>query len=445
MKDKKIAILGFGVTGQAATRYFYLEKENKIDIYDARKREDFDSSLIQKFEKFENIAFNFQTDLIDNISDFDLLIVSPGIPLSNQTIQKAFENNIPVYNDLTLFLPEWSKIGPTIGVTGTNGKSTTVSLLYEALQAAGQPSILVGNIGQSPLDELSKKPPKGMISIIEISSYQAELFKPEDYVDIAVITNITPDHLNRHQNDINVYASEKLKIINKEKTDLILTIDDPGIQKYVLPKVEDVKVFGISLFEIFPELENFLDPNTRHLKGDHNLYNIAFVLTVFKRLNIPLTPKIIETIKRYKGLEHRIEFLGETLGVKYINDSKSTTPDSTRIALEAFGDHKNIILIAGGTDKKVSFEMLKDPINQYVKFMIILDSEINQKMQNLAEENGVGWQIVKSMPEAVMLAKQKAEAGEVVLLSPASASFGMFKNFEDRGAQFKKAVSEIMK
>lgn len=444
MKNKKIAILGFGVTGQAAARYFYSEKENKIEIYDARKKEDFDSGLIQKFEKYENIIFNFQTDFIEDISNFDLLVASPGVPLSNKTIQKAFENNIPVYNDLTLFLPEWHKIGPIIGVTGTNGKSTTVSLLHEVLRTAGQPSVLVGNIGQSPLDEFSKKPSKGTISIVEISSYQAELFKPEDYVDIAVITNITPDHLNRHQNDINIYASEKYKIVAKQKTDLILAVDDPGIQKYILPKVEDINVFGVSLSEISPELENFLDPNSRNLKGDHNLLNIALVLTVLKRLNISLTPKIIEAIKKYKGLEHRIEFSGEISGVKYINDSKSTTPDSTRIALEAFGDHKNIVLIAGGTDKKVSFEMLKDPINQYVKFMIILDNEINKKMQNLADENGVGWQIVKSMSEAVKLAKQKAEAGEVVLLSPASASFGMFKNFEDRGEQFKKAVSEIM-
>lgn len=444
LKNKKVAVLGFGITGQSAVKYLAHNGASKIEVYDARKEIDFDSRMIESFKKYKNLVFNFENDFIENITDFDLLVTSPGVPLTNSTIQNAIKNKVPVYNDLTLALPELHKIGPIVGVTGTNGKSTTVSLLFEILKSSA-PTILVGNIGKSPLEELLKDNYDEKIVIIEISSYQAELFKPEDSVDVAVITNISPDHLDRHQNDINIYASEKMKILNPEKTNLIIPIDDPGIQKYVLPKIGQTPVTGVSLSEIFPELENFLDPQDRNLKGDHNLLNIALVLKVLAILNIKLTPEIIKIIKNYQGLEHRIEFVREIDGVKYINDSKSTTPESTRIALEAFGDQKNIVLLAGGTDKKVSFDILDDSINQYVKFIIILDNAINEKMQRLAEKNNAKWEIVKSMKEAVQLARRIAQEGEIVLLSPASASFGMFKNYEDRGQQFKKEVLNLSK
>jgi UDP-N-acetylmuramoylalanine--D-glutamate ligase len=235
------------------------------------------------------------------------------------------------------------------------------------------------------------------------------------------------------------YVLAKLKIAGPE-TKLITVTDDAGIQKYVLPKIS--QPIGISLEEIPPELERFVSEENRALKGQHNLYNIAMALEVLKILNIN-DSRALDFIKNYAGLEHRIEFVREIDGVKYINDSKSTSPDATRVALEAFGDFKNIVLIAGGNDKKVSFEILHDPINQYVKFLVIFNHDINQKFIDIAEKFEIPYAVPNDLAECISIAKQNASAGEIVLFSPGAASLGKFNNFEHRGQVFKTVVKNL--
>jgi UDP-N-acetylmuramoylalanine--D-glutamate ligase len=207
-----------------------------------------------------------------------------------------------------------------------------------------------------------------------------------------------------------------------------------------LPKISAYN--SVSLENPTGEILNYIDDSSRNLKGIHNLYNIATTLEVLNILNID-TKLAAEFIKTYSGLEHRIEYVRNIKDVDYINDSKSTSPDATRVALETFGEHKNIILIAGGTDKNVSFDSLKDPLNQYVKSLIILDHDINDKLKKLADGFNIASIIATNMKEAINIAFEKATPRDTVLLSPAAASLGKYKNFEERGQVFKEIVNSL--
>lgn len=436
---KKIAIFGFGITGQAAARYFLAQKKT-IAIFDSRKESEIDPEIIKDFSGAE---FNFEKNEIADWSDIDMLFVSPGVSNKLNIFEQAKSAGIPIHNDLTLFIEEWKNRGPIVGVTGSNGKSTIVSLIHNSIQASSKNSILVGNIGKSPLDELSKGHPDGTVVVIEISSYQAEQFKEKHAVDIAVISNITENHLDRYDGDIQTYAKTKLQITSKEFTKIITTTDDFGIKKYVMPHLNVKNVTDVSLKGGENRMLNEINIDKLNLRGEHNLYNVAFCLEVLNKLEIELDDKILNFIYEYKGLEHRNEKVRTISGIDFVNDSKSTSPDALRVSLEAFGQNKNIVLIGGGADKQVSFDILNEHFNQFVKFMVIFDNKINEQMAALCNRNNVPHQIVKDMKEAVEIALEKSEEGDTVLLSPGAASFGQFKDFEHRGEVFKEEVSKL--
>jgi UDP-N-acetylmuramoylalanine--D-glutamate ligase len=451
---KKIAIWGFGVTGQSSLKYFLNTErynESEIDIFDSGENK-FTEEELNNFNENGRVKFNFETNEISDVENYSLILISPGISPKHPCIKKAYDLGIKVVNDVALFLEEWKNIGISVGVTGSNGKSTIANLIHGSLSAVGRESILVGNIGQSPLEYLSKyQKAEGIeenkpIAVMELSSFQLETFKEEHFVDIAVISNITPNHLDRHGNDIQEYSNAKMNIFNENETTLITTSDDEGIQKHILPFIgkTDIKNISLAEGEIDPVLQEFTDPDKRELKGMHNFYNIALALEVLKCLDVELPNENISNfIKKYKGLEHRIEFAREIDGVKFYNDSKSTSPDATRVALQALGENKNVVLIAGGTDKNVSFGSWLDPINLYVKKIVILNHDINQKLIDLAEKTKTPYEVVEDMENGIKKAKEAASSGEVVLLSPGAASFGKFNNFENRGTIFKEIVNSL--
>lgn len=444
MKTDSIAIVGFGVTGKSAAEYFSKIGAKNIHVFDNQPESKFDAALIASHKK-NGIIFHFETNEAEDIKMFDLVMASPGCPLTAPIIRDAIENKIPVYNDVSYFINFWHQIGPTVGITGSNGKSTTVSLLHYVLNKIGRENILVGNIGNSPLPELLEKHSPGAIAIFELSSYQLELFQPDNYADIAVIMNLTENHLDRYDGKMELYAEAKMRIANPNKTDLILVADDPGTQKYILPKVNKKQVTAISLSNLSAEAESLADPETRNLKGEHNLYNIAIVIEVLKKLNISIDDKVIDSIREYSGLEHRLEFVRELDGVKYINDSKSTSVDSMRVALEAHGADKNIILIAGGSDKGGSFMPLSDYFNKSVKFVVITtgyDSTV-EKVQAVAEKNNIETVLADSLGDAVKLARGRATSGDTVLLSPGGGHVLHMENFEVVGRAFKNEVNKL--
>jgi len=445
LKLNKIAIWGFGITGEASLKYFLhtknINQSNiQIDIFDIRSKNDF-GDIFNKFPN--NVNFNFEQDKIDDIENYDLLLISPSVSENHPTILKARKKGVLIHTDVSYFISEWQKTGKkSIGVTGSNGKSTVVSLIHGSLLSADVKSILVGNIGKSPLDYLLDYENGDLeidIPVMELSSYQLESFNDNEFTDISVITNISPNHLDHHNNNMEEYVGAKLKIAGLT-SEIITVTDDAGIQEYVLPNID--KYTGVSLDNIDDNLNLFIDESSRKLKGNHNLYNIAVTLEVLKKLDINLSDTF-NFIKNYSGLEHRIEFVREINSIRYINDSKSTSPDSTKVALETLGDNKNIILVAGGNDKNVSFNSLGDYFNKYVKLLIILDHDINDKLNKIAKNFDIENYIVSNLQEAVEMANKHTTEGDIVLLSPGAASFGRFKNFEVRGRIFKEIVNKI--
>ncbi len=444
MKYQKVAILGFGVTGQSAARYFSALDVPTVHVFDQKSATQFDAALIQEF-KNSNVVLHFEHETVPDITLYDMLMVSSGVPITHPSIQAAFVARIPVFNDITYFLKEWRKIGPIVGVTGSNGKSTTVSLLHHVLNGLGKPNLLVGNIGNSPLAELRRDHVAGTIVIIELSSYQLELFSAEDYADIAVITNLTENHLDRYEGKMELYAQAKLRIAHPDKSDVIITADDRGTQQYIIPRLNPAKIIAVSLEQLSREATLCADPTQRHLKGEHNLYNIAIVIEVLRKLNIEITDTVLSLIREYRGLEHRIEFVRTHRGVTYVNDSKSTSVDAMRVALEAFGTQKNIILLAGGSDKGGSYSPVADYFNQYVKHIILLEGYEStlERIKKVADAHDVETSRATNFDDVMQRVRTIATDGDVVLLSPGGGHVLHMKNFEEVGRAFKNAVNGL--
>ncbi|HRY31185.1 MAG TPA: UDP-N-acetylmuramoyl-L-alanine--D-glutamate ligase [Candidatus Paceibacterota bacterium] len=461
-KNPKVAVIGFGVTGKSVAR-FLISRGIETHVYESKRQQDFPETELKKFSE---AIFHFETNNFDP-KEYDYLVTSPGASLEIPPIQKALALNIPVHNDLTLFIEAWRKIGKIVGITGSNGKTTTASVLYEALKRL-TPTILAGNIGNSPLDLLDIHYSKDVVAVLEISSNQLDLFKPEHYLDIYVLTNLSSNHLDRYHGDMDEYALSKLRGINKTKTKTIICADDSGTQKHILKKLRCDDLFVIS-FKTSPEQATlpgiYLDPrqglmckmdarsrpkpvfnrsDERALLGLHNLYNISFVLLSIKLLGLEISAPAIKAIRNFTPLEHRVEKVCQKKGVLYVNDSKSTSPDSIRVALETVGQTKNVILIAGGDDKNMSFDFLTEVFSEKVKDLIILPGEIAPKLKKVASSaKGVTVREVTTLAEATNLAAGKAVSGDVVLLSPGSYSRNYFKDYKERGAKFKEFVRDL--
>ena len=459
-KSKKVAVVGFSITGKAVTKYL-LALGEKVSVFEKKGQEEFEES---KSDEYRGVIFTFESDEF-NPTDFDYIVVSPGVPLYLPSIKEAIENGVEVHNDVTLFIEQWRGKGPIIGVTGSNGKTTVVSLLHECLKKK-MPVILAGNVGNSPLDILSEKHEPDTAIILELSSYQLELFKPEHYVDTCVITNLSSNHLDRYGGKMTEYAKAKVRCINDDKTDIILTLDDPGTAKYIMPEISSTNIQLVSFelpldqatitgvymdaaiqlvyFEGGDIQYIFTESNDRKLVGLHNLYNIAFVLAVLKLIKVEIDEDITKTVRDFAGLEHRIEFVRNKDGVLYINDSKSTSPDATRVALDVVGGEKNVFLIMGGDDKDMSFENIEEVLRDKVKSLFIVPGNLDKKIISTAEKVGdIDIKEVSDMDEAVKLAHEGTDLGDVVLLSPSSYSKNTYKTYEHRGRHFKELVNNL--
>jgi UDP-N-acetylmuramoylalanine--D-glutamate ligase len=440
--NKKVAIFGFGITGKAVAS-FLISKGYNLDIYDEKRGEDFNEIDLLETKGF-NFHFNSNFSEPDSIKidKYDFVVLSPGISTTSPLLRYIMSHNTKIHNDITLFIREWKKIGPIIGITGSNGKSTVSSLLYESLKDSKK-CIFGGNIGNSPLDMLNVKYEKDTAAILEISSSQLEMFDSSNELDICLITNISSNHLDRYSGDMNIYAETKLKGVG-EKTKLILCSDDQGIQDYIYPILSKRKKKPILVsLENDPNIPNGFNYKKCNLIGVHNLYNISFVIEIMNLLNIPFE-NYVEKIYSFKGLEHRIEKVNEIDGVLYVNDSKSTSPQSTMVALEALGKDKNITLIMGGVDKGMDFRDLKPLFEMYVRNLIILPGDISSKIKKIAQDIDV--YEVSSMKEAITKIKclKNVSKGSVALLSPGAGSRNLFKSFTDRGQKFKEAIFDIM-
>ncbi|HBT48134.1 MAG TPA: UDP-N-acetylmuramoyl-L-alanine--D-glutamate ligase [Peptococcaceae bacterium] len=382
-----------------------------------------------------------------------LVVTSPGVPLWEPPLRTARLLGIPVWGELELayrLLPPRSTV---IGITGTNGKTTTTALTGQILKDAGYAVKVVGNIGTPLVAEAVKASP-GWYFVCEVSSFQletVELFRPR----VAVLLNLTPDHLDRHIT-WEEYVRCKARIFAAQEEDdfAVLNYDDPVVRE--LRKQTRGRVFFFSRSQrvergAFVQGERLyldLGDGVRYLcgaeelalKGGHNLENALAAAAAAGLVGVSARA-IAHTLKTFKGVPHRLEFVGEIKGVQYINDSKGTNPEATLKALDAY--RQPLILIAGGKNKGSDFTLLARKIRERVKHLILL-GEAAPVLWEAAQREGVASvEVVKDLEEAVRRAHSLAEPGDVVLLSPACASWDMFKNYEERGELFKRLVRSL--
>ncbi len=443
---KNVLIVGLGKSGVAAAEIL---NAMGYEIYAYDKRP---SNQIEDISSLEKLHVKWITDITrQNIKDIDLIILSPGVPLDQEFIIDARNRGVEVISEIEAAY----RISKTqiIAVTGTNGKTTTTSLIGELFKNAGYKVRVGGNIG-SPLIYDCYEAGRDEIIVAEISSFQLESVK-YFHPAAAVLLNITPDHLDRHKTMAN-YINIKSKIfMNQVKTDYaVLNYDEPNtwgikdkINSHIIPFSRKNKLdFGLYVDDdkIFSKLgdreEKLMDSGDICIPGAHNLENSLAACAIAKEWNID-NEIIKSTLKSFKGVEHRIEFVGEKNGVKFVNDSKGTNPDAAIKAIEAVkGD---IVLIAGGYDKGNDYYDFIKGFDDKVKHLILIGEtaeKINIQARSLGFTDTVKADNLKNaVDEAYRLAKK----GDTVLLSPACASWDMFKNFEERGNDFKSYVNAI--
>lgn len=438
-KGKKIFVLGMGKSGISVARL--LSKDNHVLITDV-KCDDFD--LIKELE---NLGVNViitknQAEIFDD--SYDYVIKNPGVRLDHPIVIKAQKYNIPILTELEVAYRYLPKV-KIVGITGSNGKTTTTTITYEFLKAAGLPVHLAGNIGYplcSQLDEIKKDD----ILVIEISSHQLvnlDKFK----VDIAVLTNLYQVHLDFF-GTFEKYKFNKLRIFNNQDEKCLAVLNKGDKEVYELTK--DLKVrkeyfsskdkadIYVDDSVIIYKSKKMIELSDIRVKGVHNYENIMAAILVAKEFNVS-DNVIREVLNNFAGVSHRIEFVTKVNGREFYNDSKATNVDSTIIALKSFDN--DIVLILGGLDRGHSFE----PLIPYLKNVkhIVCYGETKNRIKDFAIKNNIDVTVTENLDEAVHAAYNISLEGDTILLSPACASWDQYKNFEERGDEFKKIVSEF--
>ena len=452
IKFRKVAIIGLGVSNLPLIDYLY-EKKARVTVFDQRNIEEIPKHVMDKITTY-SFAFYLGNNCLENLKGFDIIFRSPSCLPTRPELQQEEERGAIITTEIEMLM----KMCPckVIGVTGSDGKTTTTSLIYSILQKANYHAFLGGNIGMPLFTKLPEMTPESIV-VLELSSFQ--LMGMEVSPDIAVITNITPNHLNIHK-DYEEYIEAKKNIFRYQKEDDILILNyDNEITKNCVNEANGKVIF----FSSQAKLDNGMivdgrvikeceDKIRKHifngedaiLRGKHNLENITTAICATKTL-VSIEDAIM-AIKEFKPVEHRIELVSEIKQVKWYNDSASSSPTRTLSGLNAF--EEEIILIAGGYDKNLNYEPLAKPIVKKVKGLILIGQTsgkifdvVKQELENQKQELDI--YICENLEQAVTLANKLAKPGNIVLFSPASASFDMFKDFADRGNQFKKLVENL--
>jgi len=443
---KKIAILGAGESGTGAA---ILAQKEGFEVFVS------DLSVIQP--KYKDLLEQHQIRYEENqhaeseILNVDEIIKSPGIPDNAPIIRKAIEKNIPIIDEIE-FASRYTN-AKMICITGSNGKTTTTMLTYHILKQAGLDVGVAGNVGHSLARMVAET--QHAYYVVELSSFQLD-YMFDFKADIAILLNITPDHLDRYQYEMQNYINAKFRILQNQTCDdaFIFWNDDPIITReierrspkstlYPFSEIKHPHVKGYTgndLFVLDTPNGTFTMPcNDLALKGVHNLYNSLAAGIASKILNIP-NSIIHNSLADFAGVEHRLELVARIKEVDYINDSKATNVNSCRYALQSI--RTPIILILGGTDKGNDYSEINSLVQEKVRALIFLGLD-NTKLHAFFDSKIAIIENALSMEEAVKKASQLAQTGDTVLLSPCCASFDLFKNYEDRGNQFKKFVREL--
>ena len=452
LKFKKVAIIGLGVSNLPLLDYMY-EKNAKVTVFDEKEEKDIEKNILEKLKKYKFDYF-FGKNCFENLKGFDIIFRSPSFLPTRKELVEEEKRGAIITSEIEMLM----KLTPAtiIGVTGSDGKTTTTSLIYSILKNAGYNTYLGGNIGIPLFTKLNEMKPNDIV-VLELSSFQ--LMGMDVSPHIGVITNITPNHLNIHK-DYQEYINAKKNIFKyQNKDDYIILNYDNDITRNCAREAKSKVIF----FSGKEKLENgfivdnkiikkcedgirthILDCKDVLLRGEHNFENIATAIAAISSL-VDID-KSIDTIKEFKAVEHRLEYVRTIDDVKWYNDSVSSSPTRTIAGLKSFDE--DIVLIAGGYDKNLDYTPIAKPILKKVKTLILLGQTSGKifdavKEEEEKENKNIDIFMVNTLEEAVNLARKQAKVGEIVLFSPASASFDMFKNFADRGNKFKDLVNKL--
>ena len=452
IKNRKVAIIGLGVSNLPLIDYFH-DKKSIVTVFDSREIGEIPKEIIDKVTNYA-MEMSLGKSYLNKLRGFDLILRSPSCLPTVPELEEEANRGAIVTTEVELLM----KMCPAeiIGVTGSDGKTTTTTLISEILKKAGYNCYVGGNIGTPLFTKLNEIMPDDKV-VLELSSFQ--LMGMEVSPNISVITNITPNHLNVHK-DYEEYIEAKKNIFKYQDRDGIVILNyDNEITRNCSAEVKGKVIFFSSKEkldngyiiddDVIKECDDKLRKHivgTKELtiRGKHNYENICAAIAATKTLVDISTA--IEVIKTFPGVEHRIEFVKEINGVKWYNDSASSTPSRTISGLNAFDEE--IVLIAGGADKNLDYTPIAKPILDKVKTLILMGQTSGKifdsvKAEEENENKEINIYMVNSLSQAVILAKRYSVPGQVVLFSPASTSFDMFKNMYDRGHQFEDIVNKM--
>lgn len=444
-RNKKVCIIGYGKSGRAAAERL-LAAGATVKVSENMK-----GTIHELPLQSDDIHFEFGGHTADFCCDAEMIVVSPGVHLDIPAIEEARKRDIPVISEIELAFMFFSK--PVIAVSGTNGKTTTATLIGEMLKKSRLRTVVAGNIGL-PLVSIDDSSLDFIVA--EVSSYQLETidrFRPH----IAVLLNLTPDHMDRYKTMEAYVTAKKRLFLNQTPDDVcIYNQDDDLVREAVSDVVSKRAPFsrkqaldsGLFINQGFAVRlnENVADAvfstDEVRIKGEHNLENALAAASAALCCGVPYAD-IAGTLREFPGVEHRMEFVRSVNGVDFFNDSKATNPDSTVVALKAISRGGNVILILGGRDKGTSLKDMCDTVKYSAKSVVLIGEASDRFEWELKERGFSQVHRSASLEDAVKLSLSMSSSGDSVLLSPACASFDMFKDFEDRGKAFKGIVNGL--
>ena len=456
-KGKRVLVVGFGLSGVSVAKYM-ARQGAKVTVTDMKQKTDLQASV----NACADLKIEYELGKHNNktFHTAELIVVSPGVPLNIKPLEEARELNVPITGEIELAAAALKE--PLIAITGTNGKTTTTTLVGEMFKADDKGAFVGGNIGRPLLDYFNEGL-KAEAIVAELSSFQLDLTEKLTPAT-AIFTNLEEDHLDRYP-DMQAYTHSKKRLLRAcdRNSFVVLNYDDPNVARFAEETQGKVIWFtrrnplniGGAFAENFCGVyydspkrrivarvtgkEEIFDLAQFRLFGDHNKENLMAAMCA--ALAMGVSPKAIQTvINTFKGVAHRLEFVKKKDGVYFFNDSKATNVMSVRKSLESFVASP-VILIAGGRDKNQEFTPLVELVRKKCKILILLGEakeKINRAIGDYAETYLVG-----TFEEAILLAFQKSRSGDVILLSPGCSSYDMFRNFEERGDYFRKIVNQL--
>ncbi|MBP1754347.1 MAG: murD [Firmicutes bacterium] len=450
LKGKRVLVFGAGKSGISSTRLLQ-RQEAFVILYDSNTKLT-NNDFADKFDTEHNfllVTGELGNDVTDHL---DLLVISPGVAIDNPLVVAITEKNIPVWGEIELAY-RISK-GKIIGITGTNGKTSTTTLVGEIMNTYFDEVYVVGNIG-NPYTDVAMETTDRSVAVIELSSFQLETiheFKP----DVSAILNITPDHLNRHHTMENYIAMKENVAKNQTMNEVcILNYDDVTLREMASRLKTNVVFYSSSIvlkdglyleneviyYSVDGKREFVVNINELKVLGKHMYENIMAATGMAIAMGIPMD-FIRTALINFRAVEHRIEYVETIHDVTYYNDSKGTNPDASIKAVQAM--ISPTIVIGGGYDKQIPFDDWIESFGNKVKLLVLLGQTREQIAETARRHGFQNIIMVNDLKEAVRISAEKAEPGDAVLLSPACASWGMFENYEQRGTLFKEYVREML-